>query len=197
MLTTLALALTLSQDQALPEAKMGQVQLVMLMAGKELNLSAEDESKHQADHLKGLQDLWSDRKALTLGPVEGEGKLRGLLVVDEEKPEAAEKLLANDAWVSSGALKLETKTWFMAKNYIVKAPKFMDPRCGLAPLRALTVCLKLTKRKRRNSKRGTWPTSWRWPRADCSCSLARSRRPALFVASLSSSTLRERKFWRP
>lgn len=127
MVAALAFKLAfMSQDAELPEAKMGQVQLVSLVAGAEPNGGPDEQEAMQKAHLAFLEGLWTDRKALVLGPIAEGGNLRGLVVLDVEKPELARDIMAKDPWVTSGALNIETQTWFMAKNYILKGPKFMD-----------------------------------------------------------------------
>ena len=55
-------------------------------------------------------------KALVIGPVEGNGDLRGIVVLDVGTRTEAERLLAQDPWIASGHLVAEYRTWFVAKK---------------------------------------------------------------------------------
>jgi len=124
ILTLLAIALTAPQD--LPEVKMGKGQLVFLVEPDGQVPKVDHAESLQAGHLKNLEDLWSKRKALVLGPFAESGKRKGLVVLDVETAKEAHDILADDPWVKAGQLKIETHTWFFAKNYVLKGTKFMD-----------------------------------------------------------------------
>ncbi|MBS1715026.1 MAG: hypothetical protein JST30_11895 [Armatimonadetes bacterium] len=120
------LALSLSVQQDLPEVKMGKGQLVFLIEPDGQWPKVGDPEELQAGHLKNLERLWSSRKALVVGPFAEPGKRKGLVVLDVETAKEAEEMLADDPWIKAGRLKLETHTWFFAKNYVKKGTAFMD-----------------------------------------------------------------------
>lgn len=89
-------------------------------------ISKEEAVAKQRAHLAYLEGLWKAGKLLLVGPLVGAGKLKGICLVDVEKPEEAEALLKQDPWVAAGQLKIELKTWFVARNVPQQGPKFLD-----------------------------------------------------------------------
>ncbi|HKQ61202.1 MAG TPA: YciI family protein [Candidatus Polarisedimenticolaceae bacterium] len=98
-----------------PEYEMFKVQLVLLKTGPSKEETAPDDAR-QSQHIAGLESLLKAHKALIVGPIEGSGDLRGLVVLDVETKAEAEKLLASDPWLASGHLVADYHTWFVAKR---------------------------------------------------------------------------------
>jgi uncharacterized protein YciI len=111
----LVLCALLAAPAVNPDHEMFQVQLVLLKTGPK-EIEAVPEDPRQAQHLAGLEALLRSRQALIVGPVEGEGDLRGLVVLDVATQGEAEKLLARDPWIASNHLVAEYHTWFVAKR---------------------------------------------------------------------------------
>lgn len=117
MIHLAALALLAAAPQApAPRDEMFQVQLVFLKTGPSTEATAPDDPR-QAAHLAGLESLMKEGKALIVGPIEGGGDLRGLVVLDVASKDEAGKLLAADPWIASGHLVAEYHTWYTAKRY--------------------------------------------------------------------------------
>ncbi|MBS1724824.1 MAG: hypothetical protein JSS66_17925 [Armatimonadetes bacterium] len=125
LLLTLALGLQ-DKPQQLPEVQMSQAQFVILVAPETLPPAPENEAEVQKEHLEFLQGLWESGKALLVGPMADAGRQRGIVVLDVPDAESAKKIMADDPWVKRGALQLETRTWFFAKNYLRKGADFLD-----------------------------------------------------------------------
>ena len=126
-----ALAVILSplkgQKQDLPEAQMGIGQLVFLVSPtKAPSLDEKTVAGLQRAHLKRLEELWSSRKALVVGPLQDAGPRRGIVLLDVKTPEEAAEIMAEDPLVKAGMLRTETFSWFLGKNYVLKGDKFMD-----------------------------------------------------------------------
>lgn len=114
-----------------PKFEMETYQFVMLVNGPNFNkVTPADASKMQAEHLKGLEKLWNDGKALVVGPVINGDTLRGIVVLDVRTKEEGAALLKDDPFVKAGVLSAEVRPWLAGKNLVKKGPKFMD----LAPV---------------------------------------------------------------
>lgn len=123
----LTLATTPLQERKEPEYKMEIVQLIFFVEGDvKIKMSAEQAENMQADHLKFLEKLWEERKALLVGPLADAGKYRGLIALHVKTKDEAVSLLKQDPWIKSGVLGLEPYGWFMATNVPQKGPKFLD-----------------------------------------------------------------------
>jgi uncharacterized protein YciI len=94
---------------------MFQVQLAMLRTGPNRAETKPDDPR-QAAHLAGLEALLKNRTALIVGPVEGTGELRGIVVLDVPTRVEAKKLLSQDPWIASGHLVADYRTWLVAKK---------------------------------------------------------------------------------
>ena len=118
-----------------PDHEMFQVQFAMLRPGPNKEESKPDDPR-QAAHLAGFEALLTSRKALAIGPVEGTGDLRGIVVLDVKTRAEAEELLETDPWIASGHLVAEYRTWFVAKKlFRPMTGKFTDVEpCTLALL---------------------------------------------------------------
>lgn len=132
MMTLVALLLAAAPAAAAPspapnpDHEMFQVQLAMLRAGPNREETKPDDPRQKA-HLDGLEALAKSGKALAVGPIEGDGSLRGIAVLDVGTREEAERLLAQDPWIASGHLVADYRTWFVAKKLFRRpAGAFLD-----------------------------------------------------------------------
>lgn len=114
-------------EKVQPKYDMKLIQLVFLTAKPDAPaLSAEEERGKQFEHLKYLESLWEQRKALLVGPLKDAGHWRGLVLFDFTDRAEAERLMSEDPWVKAGQMGFETHAWFVARNVPQKAPKFLD-----------------------------------------------------------------------
>ena len=118
-----------------PDHEMFQVQFAMLRTGPNKEETKPDDPRQEA-HIAGLEALSRARKALAVGPIEGTGDLRGIVVLDVKTRAEAEELLKMDPWIASGHLVAEYRTWFVAKKlFRPLTGKFTDVEpCTLALL---------------------------------------------------------------
>jgi uncharacterized protein YciI len=125
---SIVLALTiLQQAPEKPKYDMQVRQLVFLVTPeKPVSLTKEEVQKKQMEHLKYLEGLWKEGKALMVGPLQDAGKYRGLILLDVKTKEEAEALMSKDPYVLAGAMGMETHGWFVARNVPQKGPKFLD-----------------------------------------------------------------------
>src|SRR5262245_10684912 len=112
---TIAVAAEAPAPKPAPDEEMFKVQLVMLKTGTAKGEPAPDDPR-QGEHLKNLEALMKSGKALIVGPIDGGGDLRGLVVLDVASRAEGERLLAKDPWIASGHLLAEYHTWFVAKK---------------------------------------------------------------------------------
>jgi len=82
--------------------------------------------KLQTEHLKFLEGLYNDRKALLVGPFLDAGKRRGLVLLDCKDADEAKAILRKDAHIASGVMDMEVLTWFCDASVPTKGPKFLD-----------------------------------------------------------------------
>lgn len=127
LLALSGMTLAAIQEKREPEYKMEVVQLVFLVEGDiKIKMSAEQAEKMQAEHLKLLEGLWSERKAILVGPLTDAGKYRGLIALHVKTRDEALDLLKNDPFIKSGILAVEPYGWYTATNIPEKGPKFLD-----------------------------------------------------------------------
>lgn len=126
MLAALACLLTMTPQETPPADKMAMVCLAFLKSGAPVEMTEEVASKTQAAHLKFLEGLWQEGKALAVGPLIDAGDIRGIVVLAEPDVEKAKAALADDPFVRTGALTVEARPWYTAVNRFQKGPKFMD-----------------------------------------------------------------------
>ena len=106
---------------------MGMAQLVFLRDVKrEDGMNEAKQQELLTGHIAFLKGLWEKGTALLVGPMADEGQIAGVVVLDVEKPEDAVKIMEDDPFVKAKRLNVDTLGWYFAKNYVVKAPKFMD-----------------------------------------------------------------------
>lgn len=106
-------------DPADPAEQMFTVQFVVLKAGpNQEKLSEEQTLQWQQEHLRGLETMMRQGQALIVGPLEGGDTWRGIAVLDVDTKEKALALFANDPWIKSGRLAVESRPWFVAKKVL-------------------------------------------------------------------------------
>lgn len=126
MLAALACLMAVTAQETPPADKMAMVCLVFLKTGSPVGMTEEVAAKTQAAHLKFLEGLWQEGKALAVGPLMDAGDNRGIIVLVDPDVEKAKALLADDPFVSAGALTVDARPWYTAVNRFQKGPKFLD-----------------------------------------------------------------------
>lgn len=102
-----------------PAEQMFTVQFVVLEAGpNQEKLSDEKTRQLQTEHLEGLEAMMRQGQALIVGPLEGSDTWRGIAVLDVDSKDKAVALFANDPWVKSGHLVVESLPWNVAKKVL-------------------------------------------------------------------------------
>ncbi len=102
-----------------PAEEMFTVQFVVLKDGPNREkLADEVVAQRQGEHLKGLEALMRSGQALIVGPVESEDTWRGIAVIDVDTKDKAIALFANDPWIKSGHLVVESRPWYVAKKVL-------------------------------------------------------------------------------
>ena len=108
-------------------SKMRTIQFAVLVDGPtHEQRSPEATQKLQKEHLDGLEKLWSEGKALAVGPVGKAKPWRGLCILDVKTPEEAKSLLAGDPWVKNGEMAIECYSWYCDASVFKKGRKFLD-----------------------------------------------------------------------
>lgn len=70
-------------------------------------------AKMQKEHLGNLKWLMDRKKVIAVGPLDGAGDWRGLVVFQPDVTEdAAKSLLADDPFIKGGYLQIETLKWY-------------------------------------------------------------------------------------
>lgn len=124
LLASICLSLLTSQQ---PKLDMGPCQLVFFVGSKGAPHVEKDVlAKAQADHLKFLEKLYSERKALLVGPLTGAGEREGLVVIDRKTEKEALDILQDDPFVREGLLTLKAYTWYFDRTVPTKGSKFGD-----------------------------------------------------------------------
>lgn len=88
-------------------------------------LEGEALNKLQTAHLKYLQGLWENRRALLVGPLQDGGEYRGVVVLDMDQSKAQE-LMAKDPYVAAGHMGFKSFSWYCMPSVFKKAPQFLD-----------------------------------------------------------------------
>ena len=82
----------------------------------------------QERHLGHLRGLRESGELLAVGPIEGDGELRGVLIFSTDRPARAQELMRNDPLVAGGYLLLELHSWFAPAGLGVAHPKTGLPK---------------------------------------------------------------------
>lgn len=80
----------------------------------------------QQAHLKYLQGLWESKKALAVGPLEGAGRMRGLVILDVPTRDDAKAILGKDPRVQLGHFSLDVLTFWCEPGYFLHQGGFME-----------------------------------------------------------------------
>jgi len=121
-----------------PEYEMTTYQFALLVRVADQRPMGEREivAKQEA-HVAYLSKLTGEGKVLLAGPLAGGGEIDSVVVLNVGSVEAAETILSEDPWVSSGRLAAQVHPWWAAKDILRKPPN----------LRFMSVCyLGLLKR---------------------------------------------------
>jgi uncharacterized protein YciI len=73
-----------------------------------------DVAQLQLDHLANLRRIMEGGKGVIAGPVDGEGRLRGILVLRVDSVDEARAMVDTDPAVKAGQLAVEIHPWFAA-----------------------------------------------------------------------------------
>jgi uncharacterized protein YciI len=73
-----------------------------------------DMAQLQLDHLANLRRIMEGGKGVIAGPVDGEGRLRGILVLRVDSVDEARAMVDTDPAVKAGQLAVEVHPWFAA-----------------------------------------------------------------------------------
>ncbi|MCU0252137.1 MAG: YciI family protein [Vicinamibacterales bacterium] len=121
MITTtaavLAAAWLVSATSAvLPAAqeKMATFYLCLLVAPSNPAKPPADPAQLQLDHLTNLKAIMASGKGVIAGPIAGDGRLRGILVLRVNSVEEATAITGADPAVKAGQLAVEVHPWFAA-----------------------------------------------------------------------------------
>lgn len=123
----LLIPLIQDKQQEPVKVEMGKAQLVFLVdAKKPPKLNREAKNLLLQKQLHTIRTLWSTRKALLVGNIMDGGARKSILVLDVPSAEDAKQIMAEDPAVKGGLQEVECHTWFFAKNYVKRAPEYMD-----------------------------------------------------------------------
>ncbi|MBV6457748.1 MAG: hypothetical protein HONBIEJF_00867 [Fimbriimonadaceae bacterium] len=126
MLATL-LGFVIGLQQQQPQPPLENLQLVMLMTAKEApKVEGSALQRMQGEHLKYLESLWAEGKALLVGPITDGKDLRGILILKAKDKDEAKSWMDKDPFVRSGQLSPAVYDLWMQTYMIKKAPKFLD-----------------------------------------------------------------------
>jgi uncharacterized protein YciI len=118
---SMAAMLALARADENPAEAMATTSLALLTAAPGAKPLGEREIQAiQEGHLRYLQTLLDERKALLEGPIHGKAAMRSVIVLDVPTVEEARAILEKDPWVSSGQLVAEIHPWFSAKGLLRK-----------------------------------------------------------------------------
>lgn len=108
------LSLALSIALAPQEPRMAIHIMAVLKTGtSQVPLTPDQGSKMQKEHLGNLKWLMDRKKAIAVGPLDGAGDWRGLVVFSPDVAEdAAKALLADDPFIKAGYLQIEILKWY-------------------------------------------------------------------------------------
>ncbi|HMS54827.1 MAG TPA: hypothetical protein PKA27_05460 [Fimbriimonadaceae bacterium] len=108
------ISLALSFVLAPQEPKMAIHIIAVLKTGtNQVPLAPDQGAKMQREHLGNLKWLVDRKKALAVGPLDGAGDWRGLIVFQPDiTEEVAKASLADDPFVKGGYLQIEVLKWY-------------------------------------------------------------------------------------
>ena len=126
LLVGFSLAQAQTPKEPAPAPKMKTYQFVFFRKGAPVQMTAEETQKTMQRHLQNLERIWLiENKAVLLGPLTDNGDIRGIAVLDTT-PEDAKKLMDEDPFIKSGAMKADIRPLMAADGFLRKPPKFMD-----------------------------------------------------------------------
>jgi len=109
-----------------PEAKTKEMQLVYLVDAKNPPaMEKEAQGRAQMAHLKRLEELWTARQAVLVGPMANAGATKGIVLLDLPTQSEAVELINGDPWVKAGQLAPEIRTVQIPPGVLGKGPTFM------------------------------------------------------------------------
>jgi len=105
-----------------PKYEMGTFYLCLLVRRSDApTVAAGDLQKTQQGHLKYLESLAANGKAVALGPLTDGGRIAGVVVINATSAEEARTIEEADPMVKAGVLSVEVLKWWAAKG-IMKSP---------------------------------------------------------------------------
>ena len=114
--------------QDAPKLDLVTNQMVIFSKGaKYATLSADDVKKLTAAHEANVEQLLLDGVAMIGGPIEGDGPMREVVVLDVKSPDEAKARFADDPIVKSERLALEVIPWSYARGYLRKSEEPSEP----------------------------------------------------------------------
>lgn len=102
------------------EYEMKKYWMVLLKKGPRREQSKEVAAQIQRAHLANITRLAVAGKVVLAGPFEGDGDIRGILVMDCKDSVEAANLVNTDSAVITGRLAYDLKPWWTAKNCLFK-----------------------------------------------------------------------------
>jgi uncharacterized protein YciI len=121
LLLNSAIGLVRAQQKP-PEFNLSKFHMVMLNIGPKWKGTGQGQlaGGGHASYVKGLLE---DGTAVLAGAVEGDGPLRGIVVLTTESAEEAKKIAESDPAVKSGVLTAEVHPWFAEKGIMKPVPQ--------------------------------------------------------------------------
>lgn len=103
------LSFVFAEQQA--EPKLVTYYLGLLYKGPVRTQSADESAKIQRAHLQHLESLYKKGILLIAGPMDDDGDLRGIVVLNVKSVEEAQALVNEDPAVKAGRLRVELHPW--------------------------------------------------------------------------------------
>ena len=99
---------------AAAQYKMTTFYLCLLVTPANPAKAPADMAQLQLDHLANLKKIMESGKGVIAGPVDGEGRLRGILVLRVDSVDEARAMVDTDPAVKAGQLAVDIHPWFAA-----------------------------------------------------------------------------------
>jgi uncharacterized protein YciI len=113
-----------SAQQKAPKFNLSKFHMVMLNMGPNWNGNGKGEAQHAGGrHAIYVKGLLENGKAVLAGAVDGDGPLRGIVVLTTESADEAKTIAESDPAVKSGVLTAEVHPWFAEKGIMKPAPQ--------------------------------------------------------------------------
>lgn len=127
LVTLFATTLGLAQPQATPAAdapklEMMTYQMVFLRRGTTPEPQGAEARRMQDEHLERLAELNRKRLNVLYGPFTDNGELVGIALFDVKDAGEAQRFMADDPFVKSGALVMDVKPWMGPKGWFKDPP---------------------------------------------------------------------------